>query len=111
MWVGGRTVEYGLCVQQGPQLLSKAALPACAAQAIDPGGRQFVANGVMHRGLLGAVTGLYPEDAAKAWRCGSGDCLVSGGGAALDSPPERPEAPGAALSSSPALRRGVQLAM
>jgi hypothetical protein len=86
--MGGRTVEQGRCVQQGPQLLSEAALPAGVAQVSDPGACQFVANRVMHRGLLGAVTGLYPEDAAKAWRRGSGDCLVSGGGASLDLPPE-----------------------
>jgi hypothetical protein len=47
-------------------------------QVIDPGPGQFVADGGVHRGLLGGAGVLYSEDASKAGRRGSGDFLVFG---------------------------------
>jgi hypothetical protein len=49
-----------------------------AAQVSEPGGGQFAANDGVHRGLLGEVTGLYPEGAAKVRRRESAGCPVSG---------------------------------
>jgi len=52
----------------------------------EPGLAQGLGGGVVHhRGLLGVVAGLCPEDAAKAGPSGSGDRPVFGADASLDS--------------------------
>jgi len=50
-----------------------------AVQFGEPGLAQGLGGGVVHhRGLLGGVAGLFPEDAAKAAQSGSGDRPVFG---------------------------------
>ena len=66
------------------------------AQVSDPDLGQVVADGGVHRGFLGGVAGLYPEDAAKAVRRGSGDHPVFGR-SVLRFPSARPYAAAASV--------------
>ena len=71
-----------------------------ATQVIDPGPGQFVADGGVHRGLLGGAGVFYSEDASKAVRRVSGDCPVFGRGDALDSGRSRLRIPRSAKAPS-----------
>jgi hypothetical protein len=69
-------------VPSGAATLAGGAGQPCVAgltvQLGDLGLGQLLVDGRVHRGLLGDMAGLCPEDAAKASWCGSGDRAESG---------------------------------